>query len=145
MIKRIAYQTNTKFSNLYLIIENRVEYLDMVLGPELENQYYISLSKILRDFPVIEIHDDGTETKIDYPTLRQVIEAINPRQLEEIKHKNGNQYLVIITPISLMDEADGTSTFDEVVGLARLLRSSNIDISGKVYSYNDYVTSIEWD
>lgn len=144
MIQRITHNTNTKFSTFYIIIKNVADNLNLALTDGLASYLGISIDKIKRDFPVVEIDGEGNETSIADPSLSQIIQAINPSQLEDIKTYNGEEFLVIRTPISMRDEADGHSTLDQVKDLVRVMRTGEtVTWTGDVYSHADYTQLIQ--
>lgn len=144
MIKRITHNTNTKLSTFYVIIKNVAENLNLALTDQLASALGIAVDKIKRDFLVVEIDEQGNETTIADPSLSQIIQAINPAQLEDVKTYNGEEFLVIRTPISMRDEADGHSTLDQVKDLVRAMRTGEtVAWTGDVYSHADYTQLIE--
>jgi len=141
MIKQINFNSNTAFSQFYVPVKKLDANLDIALSSEMLG---ISIERLLAKLPVIEVDEEGNETAITTPTVRQLVEAINPSQLTDTKKKTFNdvqiEFIVIIAPISPMIDANGHSELTELTNLMMVLNNGDVipDWTGNIYTQMDF-------
>jgi hypothetical protein len=146
MIKQINFGSNTAFSQFYVPVKKLDANLDIALSSQMLG---ISINKLLAKLPVIEVDEQGNETVIATPSVRQLVEAINPSQLSGTFKKTFNgvqiEFIVIIAPVSPMIDGSGQSELTELTNLMMVLNNGDVtpEWTGNIYTQMDFQTLVD--